>query len=381
MSSITHVVNASANTLATEYSYNACLSRTEERGREGRMRNPTTWVNYAPGQEPDLTFAGRGFTGHSLSRFGGKHLPWCNLINMNGRVYDPLVGQFLSPDNHVQYPYFSQSLNRYSYCVNNPLIYTDPSGEKWWHWLLGKVLTGGMVSMTAAVTGTTVSAMATTIASTSAITYMAANTTLHSMILPIQQSAMISDYTMGAFYNATHAGDVPDRLGNAFKIDVGYLFSIPGWEDTQSLLGNTVSHLRNLTGNVDNVEIDWDRMTVLVNDVNPKKNALGGLTGWGMTLGPYINGQNMELNDDMYRHEAGHTIQSRFLGPFYTQNIGLSSLMSATFGDSEYHSNSWYEVWANRLGGAPDIDKYPRYYRYDNFWYWFPAIVLPFFPY
>ena len=111
LGSITHVVNASDNTLLYEYSYDPW----------GRMRNVTTWTNYAPGSEPSLFIAGRGFTGH-------EHLPWFNLINMNGRVYDPLAGQFLSPDNHVQDPYFSQSLNRYSYCLNNPLKYTDPSG-------------------------------------------------------------------------------------------------------------------------------------------------------------------------------------------------------------------------------------------------------------
>ena len=48
---------------------------------------------------------------------------------MNGRLYDPVVGRFLSPDNYVQMPDFSQNFNRYSYALNNPLIYTDPSGE------------------------------------------------------------------------------------------------------------------------------------------------------------------------------------------------------------------------------------------------------------
>jgi hypothetical protein len=40
-----------------------------------------------------------------------------------------VLGLFLSPDNYVQAPGFSQSFNRYAYCVNNPLGYVDPSGE------------------------------------------------------------------------------------------------------------------------------------------------------------------------------------------------------------------------------------------------------------
>ncbi len=47
----------------------------------------------------------------------------------NGRVYDPVMGMFLSPDNFVQEPGNSQNFNRYAYCLNNPLIYIDPDGE------------------------------------------------------------------------------------------------------------------------------------------------------------------------------------------------------------------------------------------------------------
>jgi RHS repeat-associated protein len=64
----------------------------------------------------------RGYTGHEM-------LPEFHLINMNGRMYDPILGRFLSPDNYVQMPNFSQSFNRYSYCLNNPLKFNDPSGE------------------------------------------------------------------------------------------------------------------------------------------------------------------------------------------------------------------------------------------------------------
>ena len=67
------------------------------------------------------------------------------LINMNGRLYDPYLQRFLSPDNVVQDPLNAQSYNRYSYCLNNPLMYTDPSGwqmapiDQFWN--LGKAHT------------------------------------------------------------------------------------------------------------------------------------------------------------------------------------------------------------------------------------------------
>ena len=46
---------------------------------------------------------------------------------MNGRLYDPALGRMLSPDNYTQGG--TQGENRYSYVLNNPLKYTDPSGE------------------------------------------------------------------------------------------------------------------------------------------------------------------------------------------------------------------------------------------------------------
>jgi hypothetical protein len=47
-------------------------------------------------------------------------------------MYDPLLGRFLSPDPYVQMPDYSQNFNRYSYCLNNPLIYVDETGEFFW---------------------------------------------------------------------------------------------------------------------------------------------------------------------------------------------------------------------------------------------------------
>jgi len=71
---------------------------------------------------PSAAWLIRGYTGHEM-------LPQFGLINMNARLYDPIVGRMLSPDNYVQAPSYSQSYNRFSYVFNNPLKYTDPTGN------------------------------------------------------------------------------------------------------------------------------------------------------------------------------------------------------------------------------------------------------------
>lgn len=55
---------------------------------------------------------------------------------MNGRVYDPQVARFVSPAPFVQAPGNWLNYDRYAYCMNNPLVYSDPSGNKWkWDWI------------------------------------------------------------------------------------------------------------------------------------------------------------------------------------------------------------------------------------------------------
>jgi len=54
-------------------------------------------------------------------------MPEFALINMNGRMYDPLLGRMLAPDNFVHGG--SQGYNRFSYALNNPMSYVDPDGN------------------------------------------------------------------------------------------------------------------------------------------------------------------------------------------------------------------------------------------------------------
>lgn len=85
----------------------------------GKLRNPLDWTNK---DVSNLSVTNRGYTFH-------EHLLDAGLINMNGRLYDPAIARMLSPDNYVQNRANPQNFNRYSYVLNNPMKYTDPSGE------------------------------------------------------------------------------------------------------------------------------------------------------------------------------------------------------------------------------------------------------------
>lgn len=110
----------------------------------GRLRNPSNQIVYSLDDEPVLLL-GRGYTGHEhLSQFG--------LVNMNARLYDPVLGRFLSPDPFVQYPEFSQNFNRYAYAMNNPLRYVDEDGE-FIHIIIGAIIGGTANVIYKAVSG------------------------------------------------------------------------------------------------------------------------------------------------------------------------------------------------------------------------------------
>lgn len=247
----------------------------------------------------------RGYTGHEM-------LPEYGLINMNGRMYDPLLGRFLSPDNYVQQPDNSQNFNRYSYCLNNPLKYKDPDGE-----LFGFVTLNAIYETIKGI---------------------------------INHGFNVSQYS----YRQTR---------NAVKLDKalvsGDFWDVVGkwtWNSLNTFVGHYSANVLNLIGMVDDVTI-MDGAA-----------AVGGVTGDSInesafTLGPFIfgpDGFKADWRDELFVHEYGHYRQSLVYGFAYLPVIGLPSALSnlgigSTSDDKQLRR--WFEIDASKRG-ARHFDKY-----------------------
>jgi RHS repeat-associated protein len=272
LGSITHITNSSGS-LVQELSYDAW----------GQLRSCNNQVVYAPGSEPAL-FLGRGYTGH-------EHLTQFGLINMNARLYDPAVGRFLSPDPFVQAPDFSQSFNRYSYCLNNPLKYTDESGEFLFGFIAGfwkGLFTGKNV-----------------------------------------------------FKSAWEGGVNETKISwGLFKGSPKQILSRFTWELPQTIVGYSYAQFSNYAGQVDRVGY-WGGATVT------------GGNNWGqsgVTIGGFIMGNRTiqaDPNNPLFQHEYGHYLQSQSMGWGYLSRVAIPSLMSASMKDGN-HRYQPFEQDANR---------------------------------
>jgi RHS repeat-associated protein len=349
LGTITKVTDASG-TIVANLNYDAW----------GRRRNNTTWDYVSPSSPPIWLY--RGYTGH-------EHLPEFALVNMNGRLYDPILGQMLSPDRFNQMPNYTQNYNRYAYAYNNPLKYNDPSGN-----IFGTI--GGAVK--------------------------SAYSTVTSGGLEFWNGGQ--DYVKDAW-----AKSDPTMKGTAFntgvRIDAGLFKTDPNrnnvgralqllsrftWELPQTVAGNIYSSVRNVRGNVTDVSY-YGGATL----VNQKKDGEGA---WGATLGSYINSQNVVADpytDELFRHEYGHTLQSRAVGLFYLPFVAAPSSVGAFLDYNvgiNNHDQEWYETNANRMsrryfnnhdqnaldeskgGTSWNYSEYPTNYVFN--WYTIPSIII-----
>lgn len=226
----------------------------------------------------------RGYTGHEMFNEVG-------IINMNGRLYDPLLGRFLSPDNYVQAPDNSQSFNRYSYCLNNPLKYNDPSGEFFLF-------------------------------------------TLWNATKDFLVNTFVKSWSQG--FNAWSNSSNWTSTKNAFKIDMGLykgnfkqIISRFTWEAPQTILGYLAGSIQNTLYGVKSVSYYGGATAI-----ETYKAKWGGFT-----LGSFIIGQRglqADPNNPLFQHEYGHYLQSQSAGLFYLQRYAIPSLIDA-WGDSNHN--------------------------------------------
>lgn len=127
-----HKHNSSTSTGALYYLHRDYLGSilliTDASGVVQEKRHFDAWGNVVKLEDgnglalTEFKILDRGYTGH-------EHLFGVGLINMNGRLYDPILHRFLSPDNFIQDPTNTQFYNRFAYVINNPLKHYDISGE------------------------------------------------------------------------------------------------------------------------------------------------------------------------------------------------------------------------------------------------------------
>jgi RHS repeat-associated protein len=418
-----YVVKTSPNNQTATYTYKAITDHLGSivclRGNYnwGFMADYDAWGNREV-QYPcsfDQYFD-RGYTGHEhlLTEFG--------LINMNGRMYDPNLGRFLSPDNYIQSPYNPQNYNRYSYCLNNPLKYTDSDGEFWEeiffdpftfglgntlaHLIRGdiKTLGDGLKSfgqgfLTGAALSVTWSlAPCIPIVGDALQAYMSGNAYLSTGMMALG----ITSGWKRCFYTwnwSTLTNSLELMLGNyyidenaGFWEGIGQGYSRHTWESLQTTIGHGYSQARNLVwNNVDRV----DFMAGATYATTENKSIQNGVT-----LGNYINVniwdeitggfEDRVLSDPLFMHEYGHTIDSRGYGPSYLFTIGWSSMNSArTCYDIDRrntHDWHWTELRANNNASryfqkhytSVDWSIYTDFYNSDDYKYYpLVAPVLP----
>ena len=245
-----------------------------------------------------------------------EHYDEFDLINMNGRLYDPILGRMLSPDVVIQDEQSSQAYNRYSYCFNNPVMFSDPDGE-----IFGTVF------------------------------------------------GFVSDLINNVFVR-TFKGEKWDwtQTKNGWEIDKSIFYSDPNkstgariweiisrftWQLPQTLIGDLFVSGMNAAGRVNNITHGYGITAV---DMGLE---IGAVTIGYFTAGP--EGYKADWRDRLFVHEYGHYVQSQQHGPLYLFSVAIPSLQSAILQTKNYnsprHKNRWFEADASYKGSAY-FDKY-----------------------
>ena len=353
---------------------------------------------------------------------GHEMLNEFNLINMNGRVYDPVLGRFFSPDNYVQMPDNSQNFNRYSYCLNNPLKYTDPSGD-FWNLIIGAAI-GGVFNWAShgfqfnakglghLVTGAVAGAVGAGLAWGVNVAMAGGNfwTGAAGLAKGISSTGFLAGAASGA--SAGFASGFINNAGNSWldghSFGKGLLAGL-GSGGLGTLEGGIAGGLIGGLDALDKGTNFWTGKTSL--DLSKGYAAsgnfkIGETTVTGKYVGTY-EGQNVFESSKlgsyktgkysgvtipergiivgegvftyrakegmaMMQHEFGHILEYRIIGPrAYWSVIAPESLCSASLSSCDEHHKYWTETWANYLSkkhfGVNWLGKFfPRDYPVQN---------------
>ena len=313
-------IHVTENSVATNYyvlddhlgSWNKVMGQDKSIVQETHFDPWGNRMSYKSWDEPQTTTFfpfDRGFTGH-------EHYDCVHIINANARLYDPVIGRFFSPDPFVQAPDFSQSFNRYSYCMNNPVMYSDPTGE-----IFGTIL------------------------------------------------GFFSDVIDNLFVR-TPNNEKWDwtQTQNGWEIDKSLFYTDPNkstigrvwevisrltWQLPQTLVGDLFVSGANAFEKVKGITHGYGITAV---DIGSK---IGAVTIGYYTAGP--EGYKADWRDHLFVHEYGHYVQSQQHGPLYLLTVAVPSLQSAILWtnnpNSPSHNIRWFEADAN-YKAADYFDKY-----------------------
>ena len=196
---------------------------------------------------------------------------------------------------------------------------TTPTDEKWkWWWIVGDILTGGMVTAT----------ITTSVAAVAGTTYT--TTILNTPILFIGGS-IDQDWERGR-----------QLISQSWKINNGLFYTDPNkdfwgqtwelvsrfsWEAPQSTAGYYYTQGRNAIGHVDRVDFFAGATWATRENESHRGISLGNFIN--MSMDGEITGsfQDYVLNDPWFMHEYGHRIQSRHWGTLYLFGVGIPSAL------------------------------------------------------
>jgi RHS repeat-associated protein len=247
-----------------------------------------------------------------------EHLNEFGLINLNARLYDPVLARFLGMDPYVQMPDYTQAFNRYAYGFNNPLKYIDPSGEmsKFWKRFFS-IVTG-------------IEVVAVQYATTAYVT------------------GLFSD----GWSEANRRAELSWKISEGtFEYDKNEKTSSPFWQvlsrimwqGGNTIIGNLLAQTYNNAGKVDDVGY-FHGATVLSSPMmsNGRAVSVGGYIILGRA------DFRLDYDNATLMHEYGHFLQSRDWGSILGPPIMATSLfstMGVRHGNS--HADTCTETDAN----------------------------------